>query len=168
MRRFMTAALAAFALAAFTAPPSPAQGESAGRKGETLFERIDRAVKAKEPRWKLLTKNERKGAEQRYFTHEWGRGDEYVQTTTYEYADAEEAARDLTEFLRTPGSAPTRVEKVPGLGDEAYAIGGPPYGRRGGGTVVARRGHVVIRLDTSSLLMAQRFARHMLAEVDAP
>jgi hypothetical protein len=104
---------------------------------------------------------------QKYFTQEWGLGDdEYVSTTTYELADAEEAAREMSEFIHTPGSVPLRVNKVSGLGDEAYTLGDSPYGKKGAGTVVVRRGNIMIRLDSSSLQAAKRFARHMIDEVD--
>ena len=59
-----------------------------------------------------------------------------------------------------------RVTKIHGLGEEAYTLGDSPYGRKGAGTLVARRGHVLLRLDTSSHEAAKRFAKHMLGEVD--
>jgi hypothetical protein len=138
------------------------------QKDESLFNRIERSVKAKEPSWKLVSKNERKGAVQKYFNHGWKLGnDEYVSARTREMADAETAEREMAQFIRTPGSVPLRVDKVQGLGDEAYTLGGSPYGKKGAGTLVVRRGNIYIRLDSSSLQAAKRFARHMLAAVDA-
>lgn len=136
------------------------------QKDESLFNRIERSVKVKEPSWKLRNKDERKGAVQKYFTHEWSIGDdEYVMTTTYEYENAEDAAREMMEFIRTPGSVPLTVTKVEGLGDEAYTLGDSPYGKKGAGTLVVRSGKFSIRLDSSSLQAAKRFARHMIDAV---
>lgn len=134
-----------------------------------LIDKFDRAVKSKEPSWKLVKKNERKGAEQKYFTQDWGLGeDEYVETTTYEFADAGEAARELADFIKQPASVPVRRTLVPGLGDEAYAFDNEgTYGRKGAGTVVVRSGNVMIRLDSSSVQAAKRFARHMVNALDA-
>src|ERR1044072_3428034 len=84
---------------------------------EKLIDKFDHAVNAKEPSWKLRQKNERKGAEQKYFTQDWGLGeDDYVETTTYEFADADEAARELADFINQPTSVPLRRTAVPGLG----------------------------------------------------
>jgi hypothetical protein len=59
-----------------------------------------------------------------------------------------------------------RITKISGLGDEAYTIGDKQYSRKGSGTLAVRRGKIMIRLDASSLVTAERFARHMLVEVD--
>jgi len=137
------------------------------QKDESLFNKLERTVKAKEPSWKLVQKNERKGAQEKYFTQDWGLGDEYVSTITYERANAEDAAKAVAEIIHSPISAPVRITKVPGLGDEAYTIGDSPYGKKGAGTLIVRRDNIVLRLDTSSLQAAKRFARHMLDEIDA-
>jgi hypothetical protein len=134
---------------------------------ESLFVRIERAVKEKEPDWKLVQRDERKGAEQKYFAHGWTLGEEYVSTSTYQMTDATEAAREIAEFIRSPVSVPVRRTTVQGLGDEAYTSGEGPYGRKGSGTLIVRRVNLMIRLDASSLETAKRFARHMLDEVDA-
>ena len=136
------------------------------QKDESLFSRIEHAIKVKEPRWRLVNKNERKGAIVKYFTQDWMLNGEYVSTTTYEMRDAEQAARELAEFIKSPVSAPVRITKVAGLGDEAYTIGDGPYSKKGSGTVVVRSGKIMIRLDASSLVTGQRFAKHMLAEAD--
>lgn len=137
------------------------------QEAESLFERIIRAVKEKEPDWKIAQRDERKGAENKYFAHGWTLGDEYVSTSTHQITDSTQAIREMQDFLRSPVSAPVRRWRVEGLGDEAYCIGDSPYGKKGAGTLIVRRVNILIRLDASSLETAKRFARHMLDEVDA-
>ena len=137
------------------------------QEDESLFSRIERVIDAKEPDWKLVQKDERKGAEQKYFTHDWKLGEDYVSTTTYQMTDTTDATKAIAEFIRSPVSAPVRRTEVPDLGDEAYAIGDSPYGKKGAGTLIVRRVNLLIRLDASSLLTAKRFARHRLDAVDA-
>ncbi len=137
------------------------------QEGESLFKRIERAIKEKEPDWKIAQSDERKGAEQKYFAQGWTLGDEYVSTSTHQITDSTQAIREMEEFLRSPVSAPVRRWEVKGLGDEAYCIGDSPYGKKGAGTLIVRRVNIMIRLDASSLETAKRFARHMLDEVDA-
>jgi len=137
------------------------------QKDESLFSKIEHIIKLKEPRWELVNKNERKGAVNKYFTQDWMLGDEYISTTTYEMIDAEETAKELAEFIQSPTSVPVRRTRVSGLGDEAYTFGEGPYGKKGSGTLVVRRDRFMIRLEASSLVTAQRFARHMLAEADS-
>lgn len=134
---------------------------------ESLFNRIVRAIEVKEPDWKIVQKEERKGAEQKFFNQGWTLGDEYVSTTTYQMVDSTEATKSVAEFIRSPVSAPVRISKVPDLGDEAYTIGDSPYGRKGTGTLIVRRVNIMIRLDYSSPETGKRFAKHMLDEVDA-
>lgn len=140
--------------------------EAMAQKDESVFNRLERAVKAKGPGWKLVQKDERKGAVQKFFTHDRALGeDEYVSAVTYELQDAEAAAKHVTGVLNTPASVPLAVTKVPGLGDEAYTLGNDDYGKKGAGILIARRGNIVVRLDTSSLHAAKRFARHTLDEI---
>jgi hypothetical protein len=137
------------------------------QEGESLFSRIELAVKEKEPDWKLVQRDERKGTEHKYFSHGWTHGVEYVSTSTYQMTDATEAVQSIEEFLRSPVSAPVRRWEVQGFGDQAYVIGDSPYGKKGVGTLMVRRVNILIRLDFSSLETAKRFAKHMLDEVDA-
>lgn len=162
-------ALLALAAAVAAALAIGRQVTTMAQNDKSLFNRMENAVKAKEPSWKLVQKDERKGAgENKYFTQSWALGeDEYVSTATHEYENEEAAARTMAEFIKSPISVPVRIEKVQGLGDEAYTIGDSPYRKKGAGTLVVRRGNIMIRLDTSSLHAAKRFARHMLDELDA-
>ena len=147
---------------------SPAALQMAlAQNDESLFTKIEHVIKVKEPRWKLVSKDERKGAVNKYFTQDWMLGDEYVSTSTYEMIDSKEAAKVLAEFIQSPVSVPVRRTKVSGLGDEAYTIGDAQYSKKGSGTLVVRRGRIMIRLDSSSLVTAQRFAKHMVGEVDS-
>src|ERR1041384_2225070 len=115
-RRGRSKLLAILALAA-----GVAAGLRVGRDGTTmaqsdqsLFNRMEHAVKANEPSWKLVQKDERKGAtENKYFTQSWALGeDEYVSTATYEYADEEAAAKTMQDFIKSPIGAPVHIEKV--------------------------------------------------------
>jgi len=132
----------------------------------SLFARIERVIKLKEPDWELVIGDERKGAADKYFTLDWKKDDEYVSTTTYEMIDSEDASRVIGEYFRAPISVPVRREQILGLGDEAYTLGEGPYGKKGSGTLIVRRGKMMIRLETSSLATAERFARHILEELD--
>ena len=149
------------------AAPDRQQMIALAQDEESLFSRIERALKEKEPEWKLVQRDERKGAGHKYFAHGWTRGDEYMSTTTYQLMDTTDAVKSMAEFLRSPISVPVRQKEVPELGDEAYTIGESPYGKKGAGTLIVRRVNLMIRLDASSLETAKQFARHMLNEVDA-
>lgn len=161
-------AILALAAAVAAALAIGRQGTTMAQSDQSLFNRMEHSVKANEPSWKLVQKDERKGAtENKYFTQDWALGeDEYVSTATYEFADEEAATKAIADFIKSPVSVPVRVDKVQGLGDEAYTIGDSPYGKKGAGTLVARRGNIMLRLDTSSLQAAKRFAKHMLKAVD--
>jgi hypothetical protein len=148
-------------------PPGRWQTVATAQKEESLFSRIVRAIELKEPDWKIAQKEERKGAEQKYYNQGWTQGDEYVSTSTYQLTDSTAATKAMEEFIHSPVSAPVHIRKVPDLGDEAYTIGESPYGKKGAGTLVVRRVNIMIRLDASSLETAKRFAKHMLEEVDA-
>jgi hypothetical protein len=170
-RRGRSKVLALLALAAAVAAALAIgrQVTTMAQNDQSLFNRMEHSVKANEPSWKLVNKDERKGAtENKYFTQDWALGeDEYVSTATYEYENEEAAAKTLAEFIKSPVSVPLKIEKVSGLGDEAYTMGDSPYRKKGAGTLVARRGNIMIRLDTSSLQAAKRFAKHMIKAVDA-
>src|SRR5215211_6540106 len=110
-RRGRSKVLAILALAAAVAAALAVgrQATTMAQNDGKLIDKFDHAVKAKEPSWKLVKKDERKGAEQKYFTQDWGLGeDEFVETTTYEFADANEAARELADFIEQPTSVPLR------------------------------------------------------------
>lgn len=160
-------ALACLITLSLVAEPGAAQQAAVRTQdNESLFSRIERIVKEREPDWKLQQRHERKGAEHKYFMHGWTLDKEYVSTTTYQMKDSTDASNSLEEFIRSPVSVPVRITKIEGLGDEAYTIGEGPYGKKGSGTLIVRRVNLLIRLDSSSLETAKRFVRHMLDAVD--
>lgn len=164
-----TLTVACLSLLLVTATPRAGQQVTAGTQEEdreSLFSKIERIVKEKEPDWKLEQKHERKGAEHKYFMHGWTLDKEYVSTTTYQLTDSTDAAKAIVDFIRAPVSVPVRVTRIEGLGDDAYTSGEGPYGKKGSGTLIVRRVNIIIRLDASSLETAKRFARHMLDAVD--
>lgn len=147
-------------------PRAGRQAATRRQENESLLSRIERIVKEKEPDWKLEQKHERKGAEHKYFMQGWTLGKEYVSTTTYQMKDSTATAKAIVDSIRSPISVPVRITKIEGLGDEAYTLGEGPYGKKGSGTLILRRVNLLIRLDSSSLETAKRFARHMIEAVD--
>src|ERR1044072_471307 len=86
------------------------QGTTMAQNDQSLFNRMEHSVKANEPSWKLVQKDERKGAtENKYFTQDWKLGeDDYVSTATYELADEEAAKEAMADFIKSPVSGPGR------------------------------------------------------------
>ncbi|HEX8174268.1 MAG TPA: hypothetical protein VF543_04005 [Pyrinomonadaceae bacterium] len=169
LRHDLLRALAIALLAALSVAALPRAGRQAAtrrQENESLLSRIERIVKEKEPDWKLEQKHERKGAEHKYFMQGWTLGKEYVSTTTYQMKDSTATAKAIVDSIRSPISVPVRITKIEGLGDEAYTLGEGPYGKKGSGTLILRRVNLLIRLDSSSLETAKRFARHMIEAVD--
>src|SRR5215216_4362209 len=69
------------------------QGGAMAKK--EVADRFEHAIKAREPRFTLESKLKRKNPEENYVMLGWKSGAEFVSTTTYELASAEEAAAFL-------------------------------------------------------------------------
>ena len=141
------------------------QGEPMTKKQIPLSDRIENAIKAKEPKFKLAGKLLRNNEKQKYALLGWQSGEDIVSTTTYELASPQEAEEMLRKSINAPMSVPLQITKLTQLGDEAYMSSGP-YAKEGETNLLLRKGNYFIIMTASSQGLAKRFAKHMAAEID--
>ena len=140
------------------------QGEPMTKKQIPVSDRIENAIKAKEPKFKLAGKLLRNNEKQKYALLGWQSGEDIVSTNTYELASPQEAEEMLRKTLNAPMSVPLQVTKLTQLGDEAYMSIGP-YSK-GETNLLVRKGNYFILMTATSQGLAKRFAKHMVAEID--
>ena len=140
------------------------QGEPMAKKQIPVSDRIENAIKAKEPKFKLANKLLRNNQEQKYASLGWKSGEDIVSTTTYELASPQEAEEMLRKSLNAPMSVPLQITKLTQLGDEAYMSTG--LYSKGEVNILVRKGNYFILMTGSSQGLAKRFAKHMVAEID--
>lgn len=139
------------------------QGGAMAKK--EVADKFEHAIKAREPRFALESKLKRKNLEENYVLLGWKSGEEFVSTTTYELASAEEAAAFLKKNIDAPVSVPVRTVKLTRLGEEAYIRADGPYSKGGHTTLFFRQGNVVVVMNASAQGVAKRFAKHMAREL---
>jgi hypothetical protein len=136
------------------------------KKDVPVTDRFEKAVKAKEPKFKIGNTLRRKNEKENYVLQGWKAGDdEFVSASTYELASAEEAAAVLQSNITAPMSVPVQTIKVTRLGDEAYMRMNKAYGKEGETDLLFRKGNVVLIISASSPGVAKRFAKHMAEEI---
>ena len=140
------------------------QGEPMTKKQIPLFDRIENAIKAKEPKFKLAGKLLRNNEKQKYALLGWQSGEDIVSSNTYELASPQEAEEMLRKSLDAPMSVPVQTVKLTHLGDEAYMSTG--LYSKGETNLLLRKGNYFILMSATSQGLAKRFARHMVTEID--
>ena len=141
------------------------QEEPDTKKQIPVADRIESAIKAKEPKFNLANKLLRNNQEQKYVSLGWKSGEDIVSTTTYELASPQEAEEMLRKTLNAPMSVPVQITKLTQLGDEAYMSTGL-YSKEGETNLFLRKGNYFIIMIASSQDLAKRFAKHMATEID--
>lgn len=141
------------------------QGEPMTKKQIPVSDRLESAIKAKEPKFKLTGKLHRNNQKEKYVLLGWQSDEDLVSTTTYELASPEEAAEMLRKYLDAPRSVPVQTIKLTQLGDEAY-MSTSNYGKEGQTNLLFRKGNYFIVMSASSQGLAKRFAKHMAGEID--
>lgn len=141
------------------------QGEPMSKKQIPVSDRIENAIKAKEPKFKLANKRLSNNQEQKYSSLGWKSGEDIVSTTTYELASPQEAEEMLRKSINAPMSVPVQITKLTQLGDEAYMSTGS-YAKEGETNLLLRKGNYFIIMTASSQGLARRFAKHMATEID--
>jgi hypothetical protein len=68
------------------------QGEPMTKKDIRVTDRFENAIKAKEPKFKLVSKHESKNPEQHYVLQGWKSDNDVVSATTYEFASTTESS----------------------------------------------------------------------------
>ena len=141
------------------------QGEPMTKKQIPVSDRIENAIKAKEPKFKLAGKLLRNNEKEKYALLGWQSGEDIVSTTTYEFASPQKAEEMLRKTLNAPMSVPVQITKLTQLGDEAYMSTGL-YAKEGETNLFLRKGNYFIVMIASSQDLAKRFAKHMATEID--
>jgi hypothetical protein len=141
------------------------QGGGVAHKNIPVEDRVENAVKAREPKFKLTNKLRRKNRQENYVLQGWKSDEDVVSATTYELASAEEAAGMIKSTLDAPLSVPVQSINLTNLGDEAYLRLGGPYSKKGHTNLFVRKGNYVIIMSASSPGVAKRFAKHMIGEL---
>ena len=142
------------------------QGEPVTKKQMPVSDRIENAIKAKEPKFKLANKLIRNNQEQKYVSLGWKSGEDIVSTTTYELASPQEAEEMLRKSINAPMSVPVQITRLTQLGDEAYMSTGNYRPKEGETNLLLRKGNYFIVMSASSPDLARRFAKHMATEID--
>ena len=140
------------------------QGGPASKKQIPLSDRIENAIKAKEPKFKLAGKLLRNNEKEKYALLGWQSGEDIVSSNTYELASPQEAEEMLRKTLNAPMSVPLQITKLTQLGDEAYMSTG--LYSKGKVNLLVRKGNYFILMSATSQGLAKRFARHMVTEID--
>ena len=135
------------------------------KKQIPLSDRIEKAIKAKEPKFRLAGKLLRNNEKEKYALLGWQSGEDIVSSTTYELASPQEAEEMLRKSLDAPRSVPVQTVKLTQLGDEAYMSTGL-YAKEGETNLLLRKGNYFIIMTASSQGLAKRFASHMVTEID--
>ena len=141
------------------------QGEPMAKKDLRVTDRFENAIKAKEPKFKLVSKHESLKQEQRSVLQGWKSDDGVVSATTYEFASTAEAEDLLKKTLNAPISVPVQIINLTQLGDEAYLSFNDRYSKDGHTDLYFRKGRFVVIMSGSTRGLAQRFAKHMADEI---
>lgn len=140
-------------------------GGGMAEKHVPVTERFEKAIKSKEPRFKLGSKLKDRNDDHTYVLQGWKAGDkEVVSVSTYEFASAEAAAAMVQSSLTAPTSVPVRTIRLTNLGDEAYLSVGP-YQKEGLTDLLFRKGNVVVSMTASSPGLVKRFAKHLAGAI---
>ena len=140
------------------------QKEPTTKKQIPVADRIENAIKAKEPNFNLANKVLRNNQEEKYVSLGWKSGQDIVSTTTYELASPQEAEEMLRKTLNAPMSVPVQITKLTQLGDEANTSTG--LYSKGETNLFLRKGNYFIIMIASSQDLARRFAKRMATEID--
>lgn len=141
------------------------QGEPMTKKDIPVTDRFENAIKAKEPKFKLVSKHVSKNQQENSVLQGWKADEDVVSVTTYEFASAAEAAELLRKSLDAPISVPVKTINLTQLGDEAYMRLNGRYAKEGQTDLLFRKGNYVIIMSASTPGLAQRFARHIANEI---
>lgn len=141
------------------------EGAPMTKKDAPVTDRFEKAIKAKEPTFRLTGKLRRDNNEEKYVLLGWKSGEDFVSTTTYELASPQEAAEVLRKTLEAPMSVPLETVKLTQLGDEAY-MSRWNQGKQDDVNLLFRKGKYFILMSASSQGLAKRFAKHIAGEID--
>jgi len=141
------------------------QGEPMAKKDIRVTDRFENAIKAKEPKFKLVSKHESKNQQDRSVLQGWKSDEDVVSATTYEFASAAEAAELLKKSLNAPMSVPVQTINLMQLGDEAYLRPNGQNSKDGQTDLLFRKGRFVVIMSGTTPGLAQRFAKHMADEI---
>jgi hypothetical protein len=135
------------------------------RKDISVADRLENAIKEKEPKFKFAGKHVSKNQQgNSSVLLGWKSDNDIVSATTYELASPEEAAELIRKSLNAPMSVPLQTIKLMELGEEAYMSFGR-YSKEGYTNLLFRKGKYVIVMSASNPDVAQRFAKHMANEI---
>lgn len=139
------------------------QGEP--NKNVSATDRFENAIKAKEPKFKLVSKHGGKNQQDKSILQGWKSDDDVVSVTTYELTSPEEAAEKIRKSLEAPMSVPVQTITLTQLGDEAYMRPNSAHAKEGQTDLLFRKGNVVVIMSASKPGLAQRFAKHIADEI---
>lgn len=137
------------------------------RDNSSFFAQIERAIKEKEPEWKLVHKLISKN--NKYVSYEWRSGKSSVGVLISVHASSEEAIKTYEglpyDFEVLGLKMRMLKDKVPNLGDESYVW--EDYNDKSTTGVNLRKGKVVVHTSAPSIEIAKRFALDIADEIPA-
>ncbi|HZI20170.1 MAG TPA: hypothetical protein VEY09_16415 [Pyrinomonadaceae bacterium] len=119
-------------------------------------DRVERAIKEKEPSWNLVSVMVRKTKEENYSYFRLKYEEQEVGIHMNEY---EVPTQISPNSLLT--AAPRERTLLKDIGDEAYLLSSSPYGRASRFDVVFRKGKVRISIEAGSAEVAKRIATYL-------
>ena len=142
------------------------QGGGMVQRNERAAERIENAIRAREARFELSTRNRYRSEQNNFDMLGWRHGEEFVSVMIYHYASVAEATGALQSHRDAPVSAPGPITTLTRLGDEAYLRSAGPYSPPGYTQISFRKGNVMVSLSATSPGIAKRFAKYIADAIE--
>jgi hypothetical protein len=164
IRIFLVTAILAIALVVI------GQNNNALEHKKQLIERFEKTIKNKEPKFKGgRTGGWDELSSMLQSNVSWKFGEAYVNATVFDYYSESDAAmyfrvnytENNSSVLRSHGT------KLTNLGDEAWLIITDNYNKKDGSTqIMLRKGSIHILVRATSPILAKRFARYLVREIE--
>lgn len=128
-----------------------------------LVDRFEKLIKNKEP--KFIGGRKTIGGEQRkdHSILGWKLHEDYVFSNVSDYYTLEDAIADMKNYIEGINfrPAPAKVTKLTNLADEAYLETG-----RNSANIKLRKGKVVMKVSATNPIIAKRFAKYFVREIE--
>ena len=128
-----------------------------------LVDRFEKVIKAKEPKFDGGRKTTGGAQRKDYSQLEWKLHEDYVYADVSDYYNLEDAVMTMKNYVTGLDyrAAPTSASKLTKLGDEAYIELG-----RNSADIKLRKGNVVIKVSATNAIVAKRFAKYFVREIE--
>jgi hypothetical protein len=146
-----------------------AQNNTPLNSKKQLIERLEKAVKAKEPKF-----NGRRG-ELSEFPDElqsslsWNFGEAYVNVSIFDYYSENDAIKYFKMNYSENPMSPLRAYggiRLTNLGDDAWLMVTDKKRKDGSAYIIMRKGSVIMIIEGTATTLTKRFARYLVREIE--